>query len=240
MTNRPFYLWSSVALLTLLLHSCILDTKYPNEKFDGKVLPRITGYQTGVTHDWLYFDLKGGKIYNLDRPNQDIREGEQKERTDWDLAFCGYHMRTNGGTSGIGNGAAADLGPVPYDQVKSKGDLPKDLRWVTDDDQTVRIGYSSRDWLSKIAKEGKSDVDYPWFDPNAGIRTTVTSANALLDKCITLSGPPITYTPTMHVFIIRSADGLRYYKFQIVNWYHPEAEIGSEGGRISYYLDPLP
>lgn len=50
----------------------------------------------------IYFNLRTGERFNTLSPNQDITEGEQKERTDWDLAFCGYRLRTNSGTSGIG------------------------------------------------------------------------------------------------------------------------------------------
>ena len=225
--------------LTLFLSSCILDTKYVAEPFDGKVLPRICGYQTGVTHDWIYFNLRTGEVFNAKAPNQDIREGEQKSREDWDLAFCGYHMRTNGGTSGPGKGAAADLGAIEYTEITTRAQLPQELRWVTDDDHSVYIAWSQNDWYSMLAKEGMSEDDYPWFDPNAGIRTTLTSGNALLDESITISGPPIIYTPNFHTYLIRTADGTGIYKLQIVNWFDSSAPIGDTGGRISYYLDEL-
>lgn len=68
----------------------------------GKILPRVTGYSTGVTNDWLYFNLRTGEMFNATAPNQQIKEGEQLTSTDWDFAVCGYHFRTNGGTSGPG------------------------------------------------------------------------------------------------------------------------------------------
>lgn len=225
--------------LVLSLWGCILDTKYTAEPFDGKVLPRITGYQTGVTQDWLYFNLRTGEVLNLKAPNQDLREGDQLNRLDWDLAFCGYHMRTNGGTSGTGKGAAADLGRVRYAEIKTLADLPSDLVWREDDATSVSIGYAQREWYAMLAKKGMSEDDYPWFDPNSGIRTTLSSANPVLDKCIILSGPPITYTPSFHTYVVRSADGQHFYKLQIVNWYDSSSPIGDTGGRISYYLDPL-
>lgn len=101
--------------LTTALSSCV---SYDAEEFTGKTLPRVTGYTTGITNDWLYINLRTGKIFNLDKPNGDIKEGEQRERTDWDIAFCGYRMRTNSGTSGNGKGGAADLGYGSYDTWK--------------------------------------------------------------------------------------------------------------------------
>ena len=237
--KRTIVLPLLLSLGLLFLPGCLLDTKYLAEPFDGKVLPRVTGYQSGVTHDWLYFNLATGETFNEAGPNQELREGEQLTRLDWDIAFCGYHIRTNGGTSGPGKGAAADLGERGYDRWQSVSDLPADLKWVEDDDQTVKIGYSQRDWFGVVLGQGLNAEDYPWFDPNSGIRTTLTSANALLDKNITLSGPPIMYTPSYHTYVIRSADGERYYKLQVVNWYDASSPIGDEGGRLSYYLDPL-
>ena len=52
-----------------LLNSCV---SYEAEDFTGHTLPRKTGYSTGVTNDWLYFDLKGGNRFNVLNPNQSI------------------------------------------------------------------------------------------------------------------------------------------------------------------------
>ena len=34
-----------------------------------------------------------GEMFNAMAPNQQIKEGEQLTRTDWDFAVCGYHFR---------------------------------------------------------------------------------------------------------------------------------------------------
>ena len=67
--------------------SCV---KYDAEPFTGKTLPRVSGYSTGVTNDWIYFNLRTGEVFNSYQPGSDIKEGEQRNRLDWDLAFCGY------------------------------------------------------------------------------------------------------------------------------------------------------
>ena len=36
--------------LTTALSSCV---SYDAEEFTGKTLPRVTGYTTGITNDWL-------------------------------------------------------------------------------------------------------------------------------------------------------------------------------------------
>lgn len=91
-------LWLSCAMV---LASCV---HYDAEPFNGKTLPRITGYLTGVSNDWLYINLRTGEVFNRYMPGSDIKEGEQHHRLDWDVAFCGYRLRTNSGTSGEGQG----------------------------------------------------------------------------------------------------------------------------------------
>lgn len=228
-------------LLAILPTSCVLDTEYEADAFQGKVLTRITGYN-GVsqeTNDWMYFNLRTGEVFNRSNAREDIIEGEQYDRTDWDLAFCGSHMRTNSGTSGCGEGGAADLGYGNYKKWTSKDQIPADVEWVTDTDKDVYVTYSQKDWYSYLNKNGLDINEYPWFDPNSGPQRTLTSANPLLDNAIELSGPPMTYTPSYHTYVIRTADGQRYFKLQIVSWYNENTQIDDTGGEMSYYLDEL-
>ena len=137
-TMKRMGLFKTVSLLLgcLTMFSCVdYDDIQP---FTGKTLPRKSGYSTGVTNDWIYFNLRTGESFNTYTVNKDIKEGEQINRTDWDLAFCGYTMRTNSGTSGIGQGGAADLGYGGYDDWTSVSQLPSDLEWVVDTDD-VRV-----------------------------------------------------------------------------------------------------
>ena len=230
----------SAVALVLLPTSCILDTKYEALPFDGKVLPRITGYsgESHDTNDWMYFNLREDKIYNLDFSGQDIKEGEQNTNMDWDLAVCGYHFRTNSGYSGDGKGAAADLGYGNYDNLTSVSQIPSDAEWVTDD-STVFVTMSLRDWQRYLNKRGESLDENPWFDPNSGPQRTRTSGNPLLDRAIVISGPPMTYTPSYHTYVIRSADGERYFKLQVISWFDENVKIGGDGGLMSYYCDEL-
>ena len=49
----------------------------------------------------------------------------------------------------------------------------------------------------------------------------------------------MTYTPNYHTYVIRTADGGRYFKLQIVSWYNTYTEIDDSGGELSYYIDEL-
>lgn len=242
MKRKPTIILYLVSALSVLLPtSCITDIEYDADEFDGKILSRITGY-SGVsqdTNDWMYFNLRTGEVLNKNYSGEDIKEGEQLTRTDWDFAFCGYHMRTNSGTSGPGKGGAIDLGGSNYDNWTSGSQLPADAAWVTDTDKDVYVTYSQKDWYRYLNQNGLDENENPWFDPNSGPQRTLTSANKLLDNAIVVSGPPMTYTPSYHTYIIRCADGETYFKLQIVSWYNTYTEIDDTGGQLSYYIDKL-
>lgn len=231
------YIRCAVVFIAVLYmtNACV---EYDAEPFMGRTLPRVTGYSTGVTNDWLYMNLKTGEMYNVSKPNKEIKEGEQKGRLDWDLAFCGYRLRTNSGTSGPGKGGAADLGYQGYEKWTNLSQLPEQLAWVTDD-STVAVTMSQNDWNKFLIEHHLDFNQNPWFDPNNGPAKALTNANPLLAEAMSFTGPPPVYAPSFHTYLIRSADGLRFYKFQIVSWYNADVEIGDSGGRISYYLDEL-
>lgn len=230
-----------IIIFPLLLSSCVLDVEYDADDFDGKILPRITGY-SGIsqeTNDWMYFNLRTDEVFNRNYAGEDIKEDEHYDRSDWDLAFCGYHLRTNSGTSGCGKGGAIDLGPGNYKSWNYVAQLPANAEWTTDNDSTVYVTYSQKDWQSYVIRQGWDLNDYPWFDPNSGPQRTLTSANPLLENAIVLAGPPMTYTPNYHTYVIRCADGEHYFKLQIVSWYNTYTEIDDTGGELSYYIDEL-
>lgn len=231
-----------LAALTLLLPlSCVMSADYDAQEFDGRTLPRLTGYNgsAGETEDWIYLNITEGKMLNAKEFSGDMTEAERFGRLDWDLGFCGKHLRTNSGTSGRGDGGAIDMGTIEYEKLTSVGQLPSEAVWVEDDDKTVELTYSQRDWQRYVISQGWDLSSQPWFDPNSGPRSRLGSANALLDGAIVVSGPPMTYSPSYHVYVIRSADGRRYFKLYIVSWYDPKAPIGDGGGMISYYVDEL-
>lgn len=238
MNEKQNKLLAGLAFLFLATLPPVSCVKYDAEPFTGKIMPRMTGYSTGVTNDWLYFNLRTGEVFNRKAPNQEIKEGEQYDRLDWDMAFCGYHIRTNSGASGCGQGGAVDLGYGNYDGWKSASQLPTDAAWVTDT-KDIYVTYSQADWYHYLVENQLDFDDNPWFDPNSGPQRMITSANKKLDESMTLSGPPMVYTPSHHTYAIRAADGQRYFKLQIVSWYNVNTEIDDTGGELSYYCDEL-
>lgn len=221
--------------LSLSFSSCV---RYEADAFTGKTLPRMSGYNTGVTNDWIYFNLRTGEIFNQYTPNSDIAEGQQHNRTDWDIAFCGYRIRTNSGTSGEGKGGAIDLGYENYNHWQSVSQLPSNAEWTVDD-HSVSLTMSRNDWNKYLITNHLDFKENPWFDPNKGPATTKTNANPLLAQAMTFNGPPPAYIPSLHTYVIRTADGKRFFKLQIVSWYKSDVEIGDTGGEMSYYCDEI-
>ena len=284
----------TAVLAVFALTGCV---DYEAEPFSGKTLPRKTGYSTGVTNDWMYFNLENGVRFNVLNPNQSVLtsvngkplqdpandglvingdtlrngewkriywyEGAQKDArltfkddkfatdadslhksTEWDIAFCGYRMRTNSGTSGPGQGGAVDLGYGEYDKWTSKAQVnaymqEHGLKFEVDDSASVYVTMSQNDWNKYCIKNHLDFNKNPWFDPNNGPAKQVVSANPVLAKAMSFSGPPPVYTPSYHTYVIRSYDGKRYYKLNLISWYDANVEIGDEGGCMSYYLDEL-
>lgn len=140
---------------------------------------------------------------------------------------------------GIGQGAAADLGYGSYDKWKTVSQLPADLKWTVDNDTEVYVTMSQNDWNKYLIEHGLDFNENPWFDPNTGPAKTLTSANPILAEAMSFAGPPPVYTPSYHTYVVRTADGKRYFKIQIISWYNADSEIGDSGGQISYYCDEL-
>lgn len=226
---------TAIMTVTLCMTSCV---EYYAEPFTGHTLPRVTGYSTGVTNDWLYYNLATGETRNVLAPNREWTEGDQLKSLDWDIAFCGYRVRTNSGTSGPGNGGAVDVGYGNYDRWTSVSQVAS-LDYHPDNDTEVYVTMSRNDWNHYLVENHLDFNTNPWFDPNNGPAQTLTSANPVLAQAMSFAGPPPVYTPSFHTYIIRSADGKRYYKLQLISWYDANVEIGDEGGRMSYYLDEI-
>lgn len=73
-----------------------------------------------VTNDtWTYVSLATGKVVGTSPANSAEHDAEWAQRTDWDLALCGTYMRTNGGTSGTGNGGAIKVQGTSYESISS-------------------------------------------------------------------------------------------------------------------------
>lgn len=95
-------LWLCGMVLTLSLTSCSDDGDE-----GGGVRPG-TEVQSEVidnnTSQWTYYSLENNKVIGTSVFGDSVSDRSWSERTDWDIAFCGTLIRTNGGDSGKGQG----------------------------------------------------------------------------------------------------------------------------------------
>ena len=124
--------------------------------------------------NWRYYSFEKGAEVNITNYSDTLG---------WDIGIHYENFRTNGGASGIGQGAIIDLGVVNYSDVtlSSIGSST----YTLDDSITVITSTS--------------------MPP----QTELTPGSVLLESMfLSPSGPPPhTYAPNNHVYIIRTANG---------------------------------
>lgn len=84
------------------------------------------------TENWTYLNLSSGRVVGTSALGDTEADREWAGRTDWDMAVCGDLLRTNGGTSGVGQGALR-LSDIPFEQLTAvpAGDWVEDTDTVT-------------------------------------------------------------------------------------------------------------
>jgi hypothetical protein len=100
----------------------------PPEDFRVGVELRVTVARDAST----FVNLAAAKVV-------DIGEAEPRQSTDWDLAFRGWDIFTNGGASGGGKGAA--FGPLPFTYFLAAVE-PRDVPFLFED----KAAGAFRDW----------------------------------------------------------------------------------------------
>lgn len=138
-----------------------------------------------------------------------VSEDTHASDTSWDLAFNRYNIRTNSGASGNGKGGALDTGLTDFDAVS-----------------TVPAGTFTVDEEAEITGSFTGD----------GITYAESTLNKLLAEAIAFAGPPPTYTPNNHVYIIKTADG-KYAKLQVESFYDDEGNSGFMTFKFAYQPD---
>ena len=100
-----------ILLFVILLSvSCASDK---SKVHDEKV---ITIQGINETH-WTYFSLSKGEVVGTSLFGSQEEDEIWKNRKDWDFAICGEYLRTNSGTSGIGEGGIIYMDGVDFEQI---------------------------------------------------------------------------------------------------------------------------
>ena len=172
------------------------ETAKPAEKvaldFSGSEAKEV---QLDATGDWKYFSLKNGEVTPA-TPADDLT---------WDIAFKGYYVKLNGGTSGKGKAEAFRTEEKDFTKVTEapKKGFEKDKEVTF----TSRDGSSSKENVSPILTGGFGST---------------TGAIGLNPANIAKYGN--VYGPNEWVYVIKTADGT-YAKVQVTNFYK---EVGGK------------
>ncbi len=167
------------------------ETAKPAEKvaldFSGSEAKEV---QLDATGDWKYFSLKNGEV-TPNNPAEDFS---------WDIAFKGYYVRLNGGTSGKGKAEAFRTEEKDFTKVTEapKKGFEKDKEVTF----TSRDGSSSKENVSPILTGGFGST---------------TGAIGLNPANIAKYGS--VYGPNEWVYVIKTADGT-YAKIQVTDFYN--------------------
>lgn len=194
--------WAAVFFAALLMSSCNDD----NGKKDEKVplnTQMIKEMQTKEFGTWHYFSFEKGKVVGTG--STDPKKGDDakwKKRSDWDIAFNRYNIRTNGGVSGNGKGAVVKIEGVDFAglaKAPTEGYL---------EDQPIQL---------YIAMPPKGPQDRPKVGMNPTTREWVI---------IKVKGPgsyDTKITPTL--FVVKTANG-KYVKLYMKNYKNAKGENG--------------
>jgi hypothetical protein len=172
------------------------ETAKPAEKvaldFSGSEAKEV---QLDATGDWKYFSLKNGEVTPA-TPADDLT---------WDIAFKGYYVKLNGGTSGKGKAEAFRTEEKDFTKVTEapKKGFEKDKEVTF----TSRDGSSSKENVSPILTGGFGST---------------TGAIGLNPANIAKYGN--VYGPNEWVYVIKTADGT-YAKVQVTDFYK---EVGGK------------
>ena len=175
-------LLSLAALMTLLLCASCKSDKDEPKPATKKIVVDASDYTK-----WVYINFDKGEVVNVSAPETDLS---------WDLGLHRYDFKTNGGTSGKGQGAAfrttqKDLmGNIP---------TPKDSEWTLDREGTLLMKF---DMSKHEMKYEKQSANFLLTSESKG------DGKGYLNKgIISRAGMPPTVTVDPSVFLVRSATG---------------------------------
>jgi hypothetical protein len=150
-----------------------------------------------VAKGWLYFSFSKGEVVTPTNPKEDLS---------WDIAFNGYIVKLNGGTSGAGQAEAVSTNTKEFSQVTQ---APEGV-YTKDTEEEVVVSYRPM----KVEKISVSKLLTGGFGITTG---TIHIAPDNTQKW------PSVYAPTKNVYVIKLS-GNRYVKFQVTDFYGDKGE----------------
>jgi hypothetical protein len=150
---------------------------------------------------WKYFSFE---------KNDTITVADPSTSTEWDLAFQRYRIRTNGGKSGTGMGAAANFykkGQSGFDELTVVSDTST---FVEDDEIQIAVQQGYATYIV-------NPLLYTWFT-------------------IELATQGTQIVPSDNIYIVKTADG-KYAKIWIKSYYSATNVSGYVSFQYKYQPD---
>ncbi|MEM7156776.1 MAG: HmuY family protein [Myxococcota bacterium] len=97
----------------------------------------LTRVDATSDEDWVYLDLATGTQLEVDDPMEDL---------DWDIAFLRFHVKINGGISGMADAEAARLDGADFDTLEQAPVDGYRTDEIDGDDDDEHPDYAIRDW----------------------------------------------------------------------------------------------
>lgn len=88
-----------IAIISLSAFSCVSKKDSPERILEKEIT--LSGLDSG---HWTYFNIEDGSVTGTSTFLSTEEDKVWAARSDWDFAICGDYIKTNGGTSGNGNG----------------------------------------------------------------------------------------------------------------------------------------
>ncbi|MDO4229966.1 MAG: HmuY family protein [Capnocytophaga sp.] len=189
----------SVALLSFAFTSCSKEETTPTPT-DGNV-KEFKNLQL-FSDNWTYFSFDQGTAIKVANPT---------ESTDWDIAFYYYYVKTNGGTSGKGNGGLFKTESKDFAAIT---EVPSGATFAKDTLGTMTIG----SYPNLVTKDDSfSKVMSGAFGKPEEVSGYVAFSPANMPTW------PSVFAPTKWVYIVKTASG-SYAKIQVTDVYNDSAK----------------
>lgn len=168
--------------------------------------------------NWHYYSFEKGEFVGTGSANpNDKDDAKWKKRTDWDIAFHHFHVRTNSGTSGDGKGGMLRIPRQDFDSIKA---VPENAIFKTDELVDKR-----RANFYTIATTSNTTLYDANINTVGSFFWTVTDFSGLSDSKY-----------IKDIFLLKTASG-KYVKFQYTGIIDDIGQIGFMSMQYVYQSD---
>lgn len=194
--------FSALLAGAFLFVGCNKDNDDNNPTPTSSEVKNVKNLDASKTGTWTYFSFSKGEVVTVTDPEND---------TTWDIAFSRMNIKTNGGTSGKGQGEAVFTDNKDFSAVK----------------QTPATGFVKDEMEVPVVRPGMPAL--PAVSLNKLIRGTVDVADSKAWINYTSPKPPVSTSPkteiTNWVYVVKTADG-KFAKIQLTSYTNETLDTG--------------